>query len=78
MEHAEVMPAVDQIEFHPGYTQDATVQFCQEHQIQVQAWSPIGRMRMMQEPVILEMAERYGVSPVQVCLRYALQRQVIP
>ena len=78
LQNGKIAPMVNQIEFHPGYTQEATVRYCQAHGIQVQAWSPIGRMRMMQEPVILEMAERYGVSPVQVCLRYALQRQVIP
>ncbi|MCI8293961.1 MAG: aldo/keto reductase [Hespellia sp.] len=78
LDYAEVKPAVDQVEFHPGYTQEATVQYCQERGIQVQAWSPIGRMRIVKEPLLVEMAKKYGVSPVQICLRYALQRKVIP
>lgn len=76
--NCEIKPTVNQIEFHPGYTQEATVQYCQEHDIIVQAWSPIGRARMLNETVLIEMAERYHVSPAQICLRYAVQRGIIP
>lgn len=78
IEHCEVKPTVNQIEFHPGYTQEATVRFCQEQGIIVQAWSPIGRARVLKEPVIAEMAQKYGVSPAQVCIRFCVQRGVIP
>ncbi len=78
LNNCEIRPAVDQIEFHPGYSQEAAVNYCQEKGILVQAWSPLGRMRVLKEPLILEMAERYGVSPAQICLKFALQRNVIP
>ena len=44
----------------------------------MQAWSPIGRGRVLEDELILELAEKYGVSSAQICLRYALQRDVIP
>lgn len=78
MKRGRIKPAVNQIEFHPGYTQEATVHFCQEHGILVQAWSPMGRMSIMHEPLLQNLAEKYQVSPVQICLKYALQRNVLP
>lgn len=78
LELAEIKPVVDQLEFHPGYPQKAAVDFCQIHGVQVQAWSPLGRMRMMEEPVILELAERYRRTPAQICLRFALDCGVQP
>lgn len=78
LQHAKVMPMVDQIEFHPGHSQEAVVRYCQEHGIQVQAWSPMGRTRVLNDPLVLELADAYGVSAAQICLRYAVQKQVIP
>ena len=78
MEHCEIKPMVNQIEFHPGYTQEATVRYCQENDIQVQAWSPIGRGRVLEDPLMLELSRKYQVSVAQICLRYALQKKVIP
>lgn len=73
-----IEPAVNQLEFHPGYSQEAAVRYCQERNIRVQGWSPIGRRRLMNEPLIQELAGKYKVSEAQICLRYALQRGVIP
>lgn len=78
MEHCEIKPMVNQIEFHPGYAQEATVRYCQENGIQVQAWSPIGRGRVLEDELMLELARKYQVSVAQICLRYAIQKQVIP
>lgn len=78
LETAKIKPMVNQIEFHPGYSQEAAVAYCQERDILVQAWSPIGRGRVLQDELIIELAEKYGVTPAQICLRYALQRQVVP
>lgn len=78
IDNCQIIPAVDQIEVHPGYTQESVLSYCKEHEILVQAWSPIGRMRMMSEPLIVELAEKYKVSPVQICLRYEVQRGILP
>jgi len=73
-----VAPAVDQIEFHPGYPQLETVSYCQEHGILPQAWSPLGRTRVLRDPLIETLAENYGKTPAQICLSYALMHGVMP
>lgn len=78
LENCEVKPAVNQIEYHIGYTQDVTVRYCKERDILVQAWSPIGRGRMFQDPLILELTEKYQVSAAQLCLRFIVQNGIIP
>lgn len=75
---ANVCPMVNQIEFHPGYTQWDTVLFSQARHIQMQAWSPLGRQRMAQDPLLRELAEKYGVSTSQICIKFALQCGVTP
>ncbi len=78
LKNCRVRPMVNQIEFHPGHTQETVVAYCKERGILVQAWSPIGRGRVLEDELIVELAAKYGVSSAQVCLRYALQRGVVP
>lgn len=78
LEDCTVKPAVDQIEYHPGYSQEAVVQYCKERDILVQAWSPIGRQRVLTEPLVQELGGKYGVSPAKICLKFAVQRGIIP
>ena len=78
LENGTVKPVVNQLELHPGYMQQAAVQYCKEHGIQMQAWSPIGRRRILDEGLILELAGKYQVSPAQLCLRFLLQNDIIP
>ncbi len=77
-ETAQIMPMVNQIEFHPGYMQKAALDYCQKHDILVEGWSPIGRMRMADEPEFIEMSQRYGCTVAQLCLRFDLQCGVVP
>ena len=74
----EIKPMVNQIEFHPGYMQDETVQYCRENGILVEAWSPLGNGRVLTNPVLMEIAEKYGRSVAQICLRWCLQHEVLP
>ena len=76
--NGHVKPVVNQLELHPGYSQEAAVNYCKAHDIQVQAWSPIGRKALMNHPFIMGLAEKYGVSAAQICLRYLLQKDIIP
>lgn len=78
MDRTGILPMVNQLEFHPGYMQKAAVDFCQRLGIQVEAWSPIGRARVLQEPLLMELAEKYQVSVAQLCIRFALQCGVLP
>ena len=76
--YAKIKPAVNQIEFHPGYNQLETVEYCQKNGILVQGWSPLGRGSVLSNDTIVKLAEKYSVSPAKICLRYAIQHNVVP
>ncbi|MDR1980770.1 MAG: aldo/keto reductase [Tannerellaceae bacterium] len=78
LDTAEIRPAVDQIEFHPGYMQIETVEFCKAHDIIVEAWSPLGTGRLLDHPQLKEIAGRYGVSVAQLCIKWCLQNGTLP
>jgi diketogulonate reductase-like aldo/keto reductase len=75
---SKIKPMVDQIEFHPGFMQTETVTFCRENGIAVEAWSPLGTGKMLQNETLKAIAEKYGVSAAQLCIRWCLQNDVIP
>lgn len=68
-----VMPMVNQILLHITNTDSALVDFCKAQGIQVEAYSPIAHGEALKNPAIVEMAEKYGVSAAQLCIRYVLQ-----
>jgi 2,5-diketo-D-gluconate reductase A len=70
----EVPPAVDQIEVNPYLTQDELRRFCAQHQIAVEAWSPLARGRAVDDPTITSIARRVGKTPAQVILRWQIER----
>lgn len=74
----EIKPMVDQIEFHPGFMQEETVPFCRENGIAVEAWSPLGTGKMLQNETLKAIADKYGVSVAQLCIRWCLRNDVIP
>lgn len=74
----EVQPMVNQIEFHPGYTQPETVKFCKENGILVEAWSPLGRGNIFSEPVLLALAAKYNKTAAQICIRFAIDSGIVP
>ncbi|MDD2978913.1 MAG: aldo/keto reductase [Hespellia sp.] len=78
LSNCRVTPVVDQLEIHPGYSQETAVNYCRAHGIQPQAWSPIGRKALLTHPFIKGLAEKYQVSPAQICLRYIVQKEIIP
>lgn len=78
LESCEVKPMVDQIEYHAGYTQEATVQYCKQHGILVQAWSPISRGRIFHDVTLMELAEKYQVSVAKLALRFCIQNGIVP
>ena len=70
----DVVPAVNQIEAHPYFGNDAVRAYDAEHGIVTEAWSPLAKARILDEPALLEVAERVGRTPAQVVLRWHLQR----
>ena len=76
--NCEILPSVAQLEFHAGHTQTFALNYYRSHNILLQAWSPIGRGRVLDDVLIQELAAKYGVSPVQVCLAFCLHEKVMP
>jgi 2,5-diketo-D-gluconate reductase A len=71
---SELKPAVNQIEISPFLVQDELRAFDADHEIVTEAWSPIARGKVADDPVIGAIAEKLGKSPAQVTLRWHLQR----
>lgn len=78
METATIMPMVDQIEIHPGLNQNDTIAFCKDHDIQVEAWGPLSQGKLFKLTDLDDLAARYQKTVAQICLRWHLQRGVIP
>ncbi len=74
LQETTVVPAVNQIEVHPYFGNEAVRTFCGEHQIGVEAWSPIAQGKVLDDPTITDVAKRLGKSPAQVVLRWHVER----
>ncbi len=70
----DLVPAVNQIEVHPYFNNDALRAYGQAHGIVTEAWSPLARGEVLDDPVVTEIAERTGKTAAQVVLRWHLQR----
>ncbi|MDX9882759.1 MAG: aldo/keto reductase [Prolixibacteraceae bacterium] len=77
MAQANVKPMVNQYEFHPKLTQPALYEFCREQGIQPEAWRPIMKGEVNEVPLLNEMASKYRKTPVQLVLRWDLQKGVV-
>jgi diketogulonate reductase-like aldo/keto reductase len=69
----DIKPMVNQIEFHPGYTQMDTVKYSKENGMLVQAFSPLGCGAVLNDETLKTIAAKYNKSVAQVCLRFVLQ-----
>ena len=78
--NCEIPPMVMQVEAHPYYPAEGVRSFCEEHRIQLQCWYPLGHgsSQLLQDPVILEIAQVHGKSPAQVVLRWHIQMGFCP
>lgn len=75
---ARIMPMINQIEIHPGFTQKEMVKYCQGNNIQVVAWSPIMRGKLFAEPLMIALSEKYNKTITQIILRWHIQNHIIP
>ncbi len=73
----KIIPAVNQVEFHPELVQPELLEFCKENAIQLEAWSPIMKGRVNDIPVLQALAAKYGKTPAQITLRWDLQKGVV-
>lgn len=73
LETAEIKPMVNQILLHISNSPAELIKYCGEKGIVVEAYSPIGHGEILNQPDIMAMAEKYGVTVPQLCIRYTLQ-----
>lgn len=78
LQNTNIVPAVNQIEFHPGYTQADTVNFCNDNNILVEAYSPLGTGQLLNNKELIAIAKKYNKSTAQLCIRFVLQKGVLP
>lgn len=73
---SDIVPAVNQIEFHPYWYQKELLEYCKSKGIQVQAYAPLARGAYLDNDIICVLATKYGKTPAQIGLRWALQKGV--
>lgn len=77
MAQARVRPMINQFEFHPRLQQPQLLDFCLGHHIRPEAWRPIMEGQVNEIPLMQQLAQKYGKSPVQLALRWDLQKGVV-
>lgn len=77
-ENVEIMPAVNQVELHPFFTQDSAITLMKEYGIAPQAWGPLaeGKHGIFTHPVLTEIGAKYGKTAAQIALKWNAQRGV--
>ncbi|MGD0249866.1 MAG: aldo/keto reductase [Thermoplasmata archaeon] len=75
--HSEVVPAVNQVEFHPFVFDPELLGYCDRHGIRLEAWSPLTRGRRMDDPTLRAIATAHRKTPAQVLLRWGIEHGVI-
>jgi methylglyoxal/glyoxal reductase len=78
MKDSDIVPAVNQVEYHPRLSQKELLQFCQSKGIQLEAWSPLMQGgELLMHPTLQQIGEKYGKTPAQVILRWDVQNGVV-
>jgi diketogulonate reductase-like aldo/keto reductase len=74
---SDVVPAVNQVEYHPRLTQKPLLDFCKKNGIQLEAWSPLMQGKLLDQPELVKIAQKHGKSVTQIILRWDLQNGVV-
>lgn len=77
-ETARVKPMVNQVELHPQFSQAKLIEFCQQHDIIVQAWGPLMQGKVFDIAVLKELAIKYTKNVAQIVLRWHVQKGIAP
>ncbi|MDO8150318.1 aldo/keto reductase [Isoptericola sp. b408] len=77
LDEATIVPAVNQIEMHPWFTNSDVRYFDESHGITTEAWSPLGRGKALEDPTITRIAQEHDATPAQVVLAWHLARDVV-
>jgi diketogulonate reductase-like aldo/keto reductase len=77
-QEAEIVPMVDQVELSPYLAQKMLRGHCLENDIVIEAYSPLTRGKRFKDPALMKLAERYGRTPAQIMIRWAVQIGAVP
>ena len=77
LEKADIVPAVNQVEFHPYLYQKELLDFCNENKIKIEAYSPLTHGIKLKDPKLAEIANKYKKSTAQILIRWGLQHNLI-
>ena len=75
--YANVIPAVNQVEFSPFLYQKELLDFCMQNQIYIEAYTPLTRGKKLNDPTLLKLADKYGKTTAQIIIRWCIQVNTI-
>lgn len=78
LKNCKIKPVINQIEFHPGMYQKDTLEYCKKNNILVEAWSPLGSGKVLDNEYLNKIAKKYNKSVAQICIKWCLQNGVLP
>jgi diketogulonate reductase-like aldo/keto reductase len=77
IQNFDVVPSVNQVEFHPFLYQERLLEFCKNNNIQLEAYSPLTRGQRLNHPTVIRLAEKYGKTLAQILIRWNLQHGLV-
>lgn len=77
LQESDVAPMVNQVEFHPRLQQPELINYCTDHNIQIEAWRPIMKGDVNDIELLLKLGAKYRKTPVQITLRWIIQRGIV-
>lgn len=77
LQNFDVVPSVNQVEFHPFLYQEELLQFCKSNRIQLEAYSPLTRGEKLNHPTLMSLAKKYGKTSAQILIRSSLQHDLV-
>lgn len=76
-EDCSVVPHVNQVEYHPFQQPTDLIEYCRKEGIAFEGYSPLAKGEVMSDPTVLQIAQKYGRTPAQICIRWSIQNGVI-
>jgi methylglyoxal/glyoxal reductase len=77
LQNFDVVPSINQVEFHPFLYQEELLQFCKKNNIQLEAYSPLTRGERLNHPTVVRLAKKYGKTSAQILIRWSLQHNLV-
>lgn len=77
LENFDVAPSVNQVEFHPFLYQEQLLQFCNDNNIQLEAYSPLTRGNKLKHPSLRSLEQKYSKTSAQILIRWSLQHNLV-